>query len=112
MARSGRRGICSVADGAEGWVMAKDFGAGFHVAPGQDVNALAYEQWIGRWSRLFVPSVLTAAGVTPGDRVLDVSTGTGEAARLALPIAGESGVVVGADISAAMLRGARDRLRA
>src|SRR5258708_10185604 len=100
MARSGRRGICSVADGAEGWVMAKDFGAGFHVAAGQDANALAYEQWIGRWSRLFVPSVLTAAGVTPGDRVLDVSTGTGEAARLALQIARWARVHRGAESSA------------
>jgi ubiquinone/menaquinone biosynthesis C-methylase UbiE len=91
--------------------MAKDFGAGFHVAPGQDVvDAQAYEAWIGRWSRLFVPSVLAAARVEPGDRVLDVSTGTGEAALQALPIAGESGVVVGADISPAMLRAARDRL--
>jgi ubiquinone/menaquinone biosynthesis C-methylase UbiE len=92
--------------------MAKDFGAGFHVAPGRDVvDAEAYEAWIGRWSRLFVPSVLAAARISPGDRVLDVSTGTGEAALQTLPIAGESGLVVGADISPAMLRGARDRLR-
>ena len=61
--------------------MAKDFGAGFHVAPGRDVvDAQAYEAWIGRWSRLFVTSVLAAARISPGDRVLDVSTGTGEAA--------------------------------
>jgi SAM-dependent methyltransferase len=92
--------------------MAKDFGAGFHVAPGQDVDVLAYEQWTGRWSRLFVPSVLAAAGIVPGRRVLDVSTGTGEAARLALPLAGEAGLVVGADISPAMLHGARRRLQA
>src|SRR6516165_6681785 len=92
--------------------MAKDFGAGFHVAPGRDVvDAQAYEAWTGRWSRLFVPSVLAAARIAPGDRVLDVSTGTGEAALQALPIAGESGLVVGVDISPAMLRGARDRLR-
>jgi SAM-dependent methyltransferase len=92
--------------------MAKDFGAGFHVAPGQDVDVLAYEQWTGRWSRLFVPSVLVAAGIAPGGRVLDVSTGTGEAARLALPLTGEAGFVVGADISPAMLQGARRRLQA
>jgi SAM-dependent methyltransferase len=92
--------------------MAKDFGAGFHVAPGRDVvDAQAYEAWIGRWSRLFVTSVLAAARISPDDRVLDVSTGTGEAALRALPIAGESGLVVGADISPATLRGARDRLR-
>jgi SAM-dependent methyltransferase len=89
--------------------MAKDFGAGFHVAPGSDVDVQAYEAWTGRWSRLFVPSVLAAARIVPGSRVLDVSTGTGEAARLALPLAG---FVVGADISPAMLRAARGRLQA
>ena len=92
--------------------MAKDFGAGFHVAPGHDVDVEAYEAWVGRWSRLFVPSVLGAARIAPGDRVLDVSTGTGEAALQALPLTAASGVVVGADISPAMLRGARLRLQA
>jgi hypothetical protein len=28
-----------------------------HVAPGRAVDASAYDRWIGRWSRLFVPSV-------------------------------------------------------
>jgi ubiquinone/menaquinone biosynthesis C-methylase UbiE len=92
--------------------MSKDFGAGFHVAPGQEVDALAYEAWTGRWSRLFVPAVLAAAQIVPGDCVLDVSTGTGEAALQALPLAGASGVVIGVDISSAMLRGARSRLQA
>jgi len=54
--------------------------------------------------------VLAAAEVAPGCRVLDVSTGTGEAALLTLPIVGTSGVVIGADISPAMLQGARQRL--
>src|SRR5260370_26949538 len=76
--------------------MAKDFGAGFHVAPGREVDVQAYEEWTGRWSRLFVSSVLAAARIAPGGRVLDVSTGTGEAARLALPPTGEAGFVVAA----------------
>jgi ubiquinone/menaquinone biosynthesis C-methylase UbiE len=38
------------------------------------------------------------------------STGTGEAALVALPIVGASGFVIGADISPAMLQGARVRL--
>jgi ubiquinone/menaquinone biosynthesis C-methylase UbiE len=42
--------------------------------------------------------------------VLDLCTGTGEAALMMLPIVGASGLVVGADISPAMLVGARDRL--
>ena len=56
--------------------------------------------------------VIAAANVSEGFRVLDVSTGTGEAARAALPIVGSSGVVVGADISVAMLEAARVRLQA
>jgi hypothetical protein len=71
-------------------VMSTNFGAGFHVAPGRAVDASAYERFTGRWSRLFVPSVLGAAEVAPGSRVLDVSTGTGEAALGALPIVGAS----------------------
>jgi SAM-dependent methyltransferase len=91
--------------------LAAEFGAGFHVAPGKSVDAKAYDQWTGRWSRLFVPSVVAAAGVSEGHRVLDVSTGTGEAAIAALGAAGHSGQVIGADISAAMLEGARARLK-
>jgi ubiquinone/menaquinone biosynthesis C-methylase UbiE len=55
--------------------------------------------------------VLAAAEVAPGWRVLDVSTGTGEAALMMLPIVGASGFVVGADISSTMLEGARARLQ-
>ena len=91
--------------------MSANFGAGFHVAPGRAVDASAYDRFIGRWSRLFVPTVLAAAELAPGYRVLDVSTGTGEAALMMLPIVGASGFVVGADISSAMLEGARARLQ-
>ena len=73
--------------------MSTTFGAGFHAAPGKAVDASAYERWTGRWSRLFVPAVLAAAAVGPKCRVLDVSTGTGEAARMALPLVGTEGVV-------------------
>ena len=90
--------------------MSTNFGAGFHVAPGRAVDTSAYDRWVGRWSRLFVPAVLAAAEVKPGCRVLDVCTGTGEAALIMLPIVGASGFLIGADISPAMLEGARDRL--
>jgi ubiquinone/menaquinone biosynthesis C-methylase UbiE len=93
-----------------GTVMSTNFGAGFHVAPGRAVDTSAYDRYIGRWSRLFVPAVLAAAEVALGYRVLDVSTGTGEAALMTLPIVGTSGIVIGADISPAMLEAARDRL--
>jgi ubiquinone/menaquinone biosynthesis C-methylase UbiE len=90
--------------------MSINFGPGLHVAPGRAVDTAAYDRWVGRWSRLFVPAVLAAAEVAPGYRVLDVSTGRGEAALMTLPIVGASGLVIGADISPAMLAGARGRL--
>src|SRR5215475_13238660 len=90
--------------------MSKTFGAGFHAAPGKTVDASAYDRWTGRWSRLFIPAVLAAAAVGPKLRVLDVSTGTGEVARMALPLVGAEGVVVGVDISPEMLTSARTGL--
>jgi ubiquinone/menaquinone biosynthesis C-methylase UbiE len=90
--------------------MGTGFDAGFHAQQGKAVDALAYDRWVGRWSRLFIPDVLAAAAVKPGCRVLDVSTGTGEAAGMALPRVGLEGLVVGADISPAMLTSARTRL--
>src|SRR5262249_25473773 len=43
-------------------------------------------------------------------RILDVATGTGEAALITLSQLGPSGVLLGADISAEMLRAANTRL--
>src|SRR5262245_48056552 len=83
---------------------------GLHAAAGQKVSADAYDRYIGRWSRLTVPSLLAVAEIGSGDRVLDVATGTGEAAIAAISLVEDTGMVVGADISAAMLRTARARL--
>jgi ubiquinone/menaquinone biosynthesis C-methylase UbiE len=87
-----------------------EWGAGLHAAQGRPVDEFAYGQYIGRWSRLFVPALLTAAEVTESDRVLDVATGPGEAAVIAASTVGDSGFVVGADISSAMLDVASVRL--
>ena len=89
-----------------------NFGSGLHAAAGRPVDASAYERYLGRWSRLFVPAVLAAAEVANGDRVLDVATGPGEAARLALSKVTPAGRVIGADISPAMVTAARTRLGA
>ena len=92
--------------------MSTDYAPGLHVVTGQPVSTSAYDRWVGRWSRLFVPSLLAAAQVSPGCTVLDVATGTGEAAAMALSIVGSSGIVVGADIAPEMLEAARIRLAA
>lgn len=83
--------------------VAVKWGAGLHVPIGDRADGIAYERYVGRWSRLFVPSLLDAAEIRDGDRVLDVATGTGVAAQMALERVGESGFVIGADISPAML---------
>ena len=52
-------------------------GAGLHVPSGGRVDAFAYWQYIGRWSQLFVPSLLAAAETGTGQLVLDLATGLG-----------------------------------
>ena len=90
--------------------MSVSFGSGFHAKTGAPVDRSAYDGYVGLWSRLFVPDVLAAAGVAVGHRLLDVATGTGEAASMGLAEIGAAGLVVGADISVEMLRPARTRL--
>ena len=85
------------------------FGPGLHAAADRPVDAAAYDRYIGRWSRLFVPAVLAAAEVGVADRVLDDATGPGEAASRALSRAGPSGRVVGVDVSVPMLEVAKTR---
>ncbi len=85
-------------------------GAGLHTVDGEPLDASAYWQYIGRWSRLFVPALLAVAEVGEGDRVLDVATGTGEAARQLSRVVGDPGVVIGADVSMEMLTAASIRL--
>jgi SAM-dependent methyltransferase len=89
--------------------MGVNFGPGLHAAIGRRVDRSAYDRYIGRWSRLFVPAVLAAAEVATAHRILDVATGPGEAASGALSKIGPSGLVVGADISVAMLDAANTR---
>ena len=50
--------------------------------------------------------LLDFAGVEPGDRVLDVATGTGVVARLAAARAGAEGEVTGTDVNPGMLAAA------
>ena len=68
-----------------------------------DAGAASYDLLSGRWSRLYIPTLLAQAGIAVGHRVLDVATGTGEAAILAADRVGASGRVVGIDVSRPML---------
>ena len=58
-----------------------------------------YERFMGRWSRLLAPNFIAFAGVTNGNRVLDVGTGTGSAAA-AVEASMPASEVVGIDPSA------------
>src|SRR5262245_46408086 len=64
-----------------------------------------FEPRFAQWAELLVD----AAGVGPGDAVLDIATGPGTAARVAAARVGSGGRVVGADISAPMLQIARSK---
>lgn len=74
------------------------------IAPVYDLMNTAITAGVdGRWRR----AALAAAGLRPGDHVLDVATGTGKLALGAARVVGASGEVVGVDASNGMLTQAR-----
>jgi ubiquinone/menaquinone biosynthesis C-methylase UbiE len=75
-----------------------------------DTAAAGYDQDTGRVAAQLIPTLLRAARLAPGMRVLDVATGTGIAAEAALAAVGPTGHVIGVDISPAMIAKARERL--
>lgn len=77
-----------------------------------DATVTAYDRFMGRWSRLWIAALLTAAGVAPGRRVLDIGTGTGEAALAAAALVGPAPRLLATDLSVPMLRAAGVRLDA
>jgi SAM-dependent methyltransferase len=68
----------------------------------------AYERFMGRWSRRLAPLLVTFAGVTDGDSVLDAGCGTG-ALSFAIGDMVPSARVTGVDPSAAYVRDAQAR---
>jgi len=75
-----------------------------------DAGAAAYDRFTGRCSAAFASSLLAAAAVTVGHKVLDVAAGTGTLAVMAAAQVGVSGRVVAADLSLPMLRVATSKI--
>jgi SAM-dependent methyltransferase len=98
----------------EEWTMAEEAIA--NAAQREYWNTVAGPRWLGlegfveRRVRTVDNLLLRYSGVVAGERVLEIGCGTG---AFTVPLAeavGASGAVLGADISAAMLAGARQRL--
>jgi ubiquinone/menaquinone biosynthesis C-methylase UbiE len=73
-------------------------------------SAAGYDRGFGSISGQFIPALLRAAHVEPGDKLLDVATGTGLGAEAAVEAIGPSGSLVATDLSPTMLERARERL--
>ena len=53
--------------------------------------AAGYDQSVGLMTLRYIPPLLRAASIAPGQRVLDIATGTGNAAEAAATAIGPSG---------------------
>lgn len=72
--------------------------------------AAEYDRAYAHVSAYFVPFLIRGAQVAPGQRVLDVATGTGIAAEAARSVVGPGGSVFATDFSPEMVERARQRL--
>ena len=72
-------------------------------------NPAAYELWMGRWSRLLAPALVTFANLPRGARLLDVGSGTG-ALSLALVAAIADSTVVGIEPAEAYVSHSREKI--
>jgi ubiquinone/menaquinone biosynthesis C-methylase UbiE len=76
----------------------------------KDEAASTYDRAFAHVSTHFLRFLLRAARLEPGQRVLDVATGTGIAAEAALAVVGPGSHVTAVDVSQAMVDRARRRL--
>ena len=76
----------------------------------KDEAASAYDRAFAHVSTHFLPFLLRAGRLEPGQRVLDAATGTGIAAKAARAVVGTGGHVTAADVSQAIVDRARQRL--
>lgn len=81
-------------------------------AASYDDLAGTFERYTRRFTRPTAQLLLEHADVRPGQRVLDVGTGTGVVVVLAAGLVGEAGSVLGVDLSEGMLEEARRRVAA
>jgi len=80
-----------------------------------DVASKGWSAWnerIDAATRHVSARLVEAAGIKPGDRVLDVATGYGEPALTAAKVVGPEGKVVATDLSSAMLSFGHERAAA
>lgn len=70
-----------------------------------------FDSFSERYSAPLADRLVALAGVGPGERVLDVGTGTGVVALRAATGAGHEGIVLGIDLSDGMLRTARSKVQ-
>lgn len=64
--------------------------------------SIGYERFMGRWSHQLAPAYITFAGITNGEHVLDVGTGTGSLAA-AVAVGMPASQIVGVDPSAGFI---------
>jgi ubiquinone/menaquinone biosynthesis C-methylase UbiE len=75
-----------------------------------DSGASAWDRFSARLSVLYLPTLLDAADIRDGQRVLDVATGGARSAVEAAALVGKSGLVVATDLSFPMLQRAKRNL--
>jgi ubiquinone/menaquinone biosynthesis C-methylase UbiE len=75
-----------------------------------DDVAVAYDEFMGRWTRRFAPGLIRAAGIAAGQRVLEVASGTGESTLLLAAAVGPQGFGLATDISLPLLRRASTKI--
>jgi SAM-dependent methyltransferase len=73
-------------------------------------DAEGFERTFSTPMRAFVPALLRLSHIAPGNKVLDIATGTGMSAEDVLHIVGATGHVAAADNAPAMLDKAQERL--
>jgi len=73
-------------------------------------SATAYEHFMGRWSRQLSPRFIEFAGISDGERILDVGCGTGSLTRVLLDSADLKSIAA-VDLADVYLESARQAIR-